>query len=254
MPLSKLDQSVLSFPRRVDARIKLISLVFAVIICVSTPPDRFIAFGGYFAYLLLLAIVVRPSARTLLGPVFVVLPFVMLCAVFIPFLHQDASGGGYNLGIGRLSVSRSGLLLFWNVLVKALFGVCSMVLFVDSTPFPDVLRALDGLRFPRLTVMLAGFVHRYAFVIAEEALRMKRAMDSRGYRGRWLWQAAVVGRMIGTLFLRSYERGERVYLAMLARGFDGRMPFSGQASVRAIDYGFLLTVAVVFLGLRVAAP
>jgi cobalt/nickel transport system permease protein len=101
--------------------------------------------------------------------------------------------------------------------------------------------------------MLAGFVYRYVFVLTDEVLRMKRARDSRGYQGRWLWQAAVVGRMIGTLFLRSYERGERVYLAMLARGFEGRMPFSEHARLRAADYGFLFVAVTVFLGIRIIA-
>ena len=238
----------------VDARIKLLCLVFVLITCVTTPPDRLGAFAGYFGVVLFLLVLARTPLRTVLGPVCAILPFVVLCAVFIPFLHEDAAGGGYNLGMGGLSVSRSGLLIFWNVLSKAVFGVLCIVLFVHSTPFPVVLRALEELRMPRLCVVLTGFLYRYLFVLADEALRMKRARDSRGYSGRWLWQAGVMGRMLGTLFLRSYERGERIYLAMSARGFEGRMPSSGHEPLRAADYAFLAGAVVVFLALRILAP
>ena len=252
-PLRTQAVPVSSFLGRVDPRIKFICLVFAVVVCVTTPPDRFAAFAGYFAALVLLMIVARPPIKAFFGPVFVIMPFVLLCAAFVPFVHPDASGGGYSLGIGRLWVSRSGLLLLWNVAAKAIFGVLCIALLVHSTSFPELLRGLDALRFPRLGVMLAGFVYRYVFVLTDEVLRMKRARDSRGYQGRWLWQAAVVGRMIGTLFLRSYERGERVYLAMLARGFEGRMALSEHARLRPIDYGFLFVVVTVFLGIRITA-
>ena len=252
-PLQTQAVPAASFLGRVDARIKLVCLVFVVVVCVTTPPDRFAAFAGYFAALVLLMIIARLPFKAVLGPVFVIMPFVLLCAAFVPFVHPDASGGGYSLGIGSLWVSRSGLLLLWNVAAKAVFGVLCIALLVHSTSFPELLRALESLRFPRLGVMLAGFVYRYVFVLADEALRMKRARDSRGYQGRWLWQTAVVGRMIGTLFLRSYERGERVYLAMLARGFQGQMPLSEHARLRAADYGSLFAVVAVFLGIRMIA-
>jgi cobalt/nickel transport system permease protein len=53
---------------------------------------------------------------------------------------------------------------------------------------------------------------------------MKRARDSRCFGGRWFWQSKVIGHMVGMLFLRSFHRGERVYLAMLSRGYDGTIP------------------------------
>jgi cobalt/nickel transport system permease protein len=74
---------------------------------------------------------------------------------------------------------------------------------------------------PRVMVMLLSFMYRYIFVLTDEAMRLKRARDSRNFGGSNWWQIKTVGRMISTLFLRSYERGERVYVAMLARGYDG---------------------------------
>ena len=69
--------------------------------------------------------------------------------------------------------------------------------------------------------MLLSFMYRYIFILTDEVLRMKQARDSRSFGGKWRWQIKTVGNMVGTLFLRSYERGERVYAAMAARGFNG---------------------------------
>jgi len=72
--------------------------------------------------------------------------------------------------------------------------------------------------------MLTSFMYRYSFILIDEMYRMKRARDSRCFGGRWFWQSKIIGHMIGTLFLRSFHRGERVYLAMLSRGYHGTMP------------------------------
>ena len=87
-----------------------------------------------------------------------------------------------------------------------------------------MLRALEALRVPRLFVLIAAFMYRYLFVIVEEVGRMRAALSSRGYRPRHALQAAAIGRMSSALFLRTYARGERVYLAMQARGYRGQMP------------------------------
>lgn len=72
--------------------------------------------------------------------------------------------------------------------------------------------------------MLLSFMYRYLFVVIDEVTSMKQARDSRNFGGgKKLWQIRTVGNMIGTLFLRSYERGERTYSAMVARGFDGQI-------------------------------
>jgi cobalt/nickel transport system permease protein len=238
---------------RLDARVKLMAAGIVLVICVSTPPDRFGVFAAYFGLvagaLMVTGVSWRGAARRLVVP----LPFIILCAVFIPFLHADTMPGGYSLGVGGLRVSRSGLLVFWNVTAKACFGILCVTALTESTAFPDLLRGLEQLRFPKLGILILSFAHRYLSVLRDEAVRMKRALDSRCYRGRWLVQAGVIGRLLGTLFLRSYERGERVYMAMVARGFDGGMPDSGNARLRKGDYVFLAGTAAVFLALRMGA-
>ena len=236
-----------------DARIKLAALAVALITCVSTPPDRFFAFAGYFALLAAGMVLARISPRTAGRRLLMILPFVAMASVFIPFLDPNAASGGYSLGLGGLRVTRSGLLVLWNIVAKSCLGVLFTTLLIETTPFPDLLQALERLRFPRLAILLTSFAYRYGFVLAEEARRMKRARDARCYGGRWLWQAGVIGRMIGTLFLRGYERGERVYIAMVSRGFDGRVRLGEASALNRTDYLFLAGTSVLFLALRAGA-
>jgi cobalt/nickel transport system permease protein len=132
-----------------------------------------------------------------------------------------------------LRLSRAGLTVLANVAAKASIAVLAMTLLIASTHPADLLKAMHRLKVPAVLVMLVGMTWRYLFVLVEEAHLMKRAADARGSSGRWLWQAGGVGRMVGTLFLRSYERGERIHAAMLARGFDG----TGIVSTHSMRFG-----------------
>jgi cobalt/nickel transport system permease protein len=124
----------------------------------------------------------------------------------------------------------SGLWAAWNILAKATLGLMATIVVASTTPMADLLRGLERLHLPRALTSIAGFMIRYLDVISAEAQRMRVARDSRGYDPRWLWQAKAFGASAGALFIRSYERGERVYLAMLSRGYVGTLPDMGGGS------------------------
>jgi cobalt/nickel transport system permease protein len=100
-------------------------------------------------------------------------------------------------------------------------------------------------------VLIAGFVYRYLFVVVDEVQRMRAALAARAYRPRSALQAAAVGRVATALFLRTHARGERVYLAMLSRGYAGSVPALDTLSFRASDVVFVAAIAVVVLPIRV---
>jgi cobalt/nickel transport system permease protein len=139
------------------------------------------------------------------------------------------------------------------VSAKATIGTVSAVLLAATATFPGVLRALESLRTPRLLVLTASFMFRYVFVIADEARRMRTALSARGYHPRHLLASGALGRMVGALFLRSYARGERVYLAMLARGFTGSVPHLAPLSFGRRDLVFVGAVALVLVPVRVVS-
>jgi cobalt/nickel transport system permease protein len=175
------------------------------------------------------------------------LPLVVFVAAFLPFVRP----GGPTYSLGPVDVSQEGLTAFLGVAAKATIGTVSAVLLGATTTFPDVLRALERLRTPRLLTLIAAFMYRYLFVVVDEVQRMRSALVSRGYRPRHVLRAGAVGRVAAALFLRAHARGERVYLAMLARGFKGAIPDSAPLALRRADAVFMAALGLVLVPSRI---
>jgi cobalt/nickel transport system permease protein len=207
-----------SVVHRLPAEVKILAAFLGVVCVVVTPREAFPVFGGY----LLLLAAVWAAARIPPGWIavrsLIEAPFVVL-AVLLPF-----TGGGPTVDVLGLALSAEGLLGAWNILVKGTLGVLTSLTLAATTPLRDLLLGLQRLRAPALVVTIATLMLRYVDVIAAEARRMRLARISRGHDPRFLWQARATATGIGALFIRSYERGERVHLAMLSRGWAGEMP------------------------------
>jgi cobalt/nickel transport system permease protein len=133
-------------------------------------------------------------------------------------------------------VSASGLWAAWNIGAKATIGLTVSIVLTATTPIPDLIRGLGALRVPAVVTSIMTFMVRYAEVIAAEAHRMRIARLARAHNPRWFWQARAIAHSVGTLFVRSYERGERVHLAMLSRGYVGTMPDIGGRTTPVRDW------------------
>ncbi len=232
---------------RLDPRAKIVGLVAVTLVGVSTP---IAAWEVWLACGLVLAAVAaagRVPARVIWVRARVVLPLVILVAAFIPFFR----GGEVVASLGPLDVSREGLEVLGSVAAKATIGTVSAVLLGAITSVPAIIRGLETMRVPRLLTLIAAFMYRYLFVIAEELRRMRSALASRAYRPRTALQAAALGRMASALFLRTFSRGERIYLAMLARGYSGRMPRLDPLRLARADAVFVGLILLTLLPLRV---
>lgn len=197
---------------------KVAALLVFVLAVVATPARQFWAFGLFAVLVAAVLVVAEIPARFFFRRITVEIPFVLF-AVFLPFL-----GGGPRIDVLGLSLSQEGLWGAWTILAKATLGVSASVILVATTEIPDVLRGLDRLKVPKVFTAIAGFMVRYVDLILAELGRMRTAMAARGHAPRWLWQAGPVATAAGALFIRSFERGERVHQAMLARGYAGVMP------------------------------
>jgi len=247
------DIAALDSPvHRIDARAKIVGFCAIILVSVSTSPQAFAAFGGYLTVVLATLVFARVPLGYVLKRSLVVAPFALMVAMFMPFVSHGNADSSLVVWHG-IRISREGLMALWNVAIKAYVGVVSLVTLSATTPFPKLLQGLEQLHTPKLVTLLVSFLYRYLFVLLDEALRMKRAAVSRGYRGRWLWHSGTIGHLVGTLFLRSYERGERVYLAMAARGFTGKPLGFGAARLRLPDYAFLTAALTSALLLRLLA-
>ena len=233
-----------------DARAKIIVFLSLILVGVSTRPSSFLLFSLLALALISIALLARLPLTHLAKKIVVILPFLFLVTLSIPFMKKDTLGGGYSLGLGGLSVSQSGLWILWTAIIKSCLGVFSMILLSSTTAFPQLIKGMERLGTPKIFTVLTSFMYRYSFILVDEIHRMKRARDSRCFGGKWFWHSKVIGHMVGWLFLRSFRRGERVYLAMLSRGFQGTMP---ETTAGKIGWGEILFLSIVplFLFLRI---
>lgn len=192
-----------------------VAFVFAVAV---TPREEVWAFAVHAAVAIVVAALAGVRARFVVARLAVILPFLAF-ALFIPFI-----GTGERIEVLGLSLSREGLWGTWNVLAKAGLGATVSILLAATTEIPRLLTGMSRLRVPSALTMIASFMVRYLELLAGEVRRLRIAMAARGYAPRWLWQARPVATSAGALFIRSYERGERVHAAMLSRGYTGVMP------------------------------
>ncbi|MFI5493868.1 cobalt ECF transporter T component CbiQ [Actinoplanes sp. NPDC051859] len=203
---------------RLAPQVKILAMLLFTLVVVATPREEFAAFGGYALLLAAVAVAARVPALWLTKRATIELPFVLL-AVALPF-----AGHGEHVEWLGLSLSVDGLYGAWNIFAKGTLGVLASLLLAASTTMRDLILGLDRLRCPAVFTQIATFMLRYLDVLADDARRMRIARLSRGYDPRFLWQVKAFAVSVGSLFLRAYERGERVYLAMVSRGYDGRMP------------------------------
>ncbi len=207
-----------SVVHRAPAHLKVLALLGFMLVVVATPREWYPAYGGCLALLLLVIGLSRVPVTYLLKRLVVEVPFVVF-AVLVPFVSH-----GPHTEVFGVTVSEPGLVAAWGLLAKGTLGVLAALTLAATTGVPDLLRGLQRLRLPDLLVQIMGFMIRYLGVVTGEMGRMLVAMRSRGCDPRSPRHWPALARALGALFIRSYERGERVHLAMLSRGYDGRPP------------------------------
>ena len=204
-----------SVVHRLPAHAKLVALLGFVVTVVLTPRTAFAAYAVYLA----LVLVAQRRSRVPFGyyakRMVVEVPFVGF-ALLMPFVAT-----GPRVEVGPLRLSEGGLLAAWALLAKGTLGVMASLVLATTTEPRHVVAGLERLRLPHQLVQIMGFMVRYLDVVTDELRRMRTARESRGFTARDPRHWPVVARSAGALFIRSFERGERVHLAMISRGYDG---------------------------------
>jgi cobalt/nickel transport system permease protein len=226
--------------------VKLAACLLFVIAVVATPREAIWAFAGHAALLAAAAAAGRLPPGFVARRLVIEIPF-LLFAVALPFL-----GRGERVDVLWFSLSREGLWGAWNIVAKATLGAGASIILAGTTQVPELLRGFQRLHLPKVFVSIMGFMVRYLDVVIGELHRMRIALRSRGYAPRWVGEARALGATAGTLFIRSYERGERVYLAMLSRGYSGTIPDTRAAGAPALQWVGVAAVAAASGGLAAA--
>lgn len=250
------EESAIESPiRALNPKTKFITIVAVVFLIVSTPADAFAAFALFLALSFILIIISRVPVTVFLRRALIAVPFIVVALAAVPFVSEGTQATSFSLGIGSSAVSVTGFLLVFNVLCKSTLSIIFITLLISTTPFRDLVSGLRELKVPSFIADTLSFMYQYIFIIMDETQRVAFARDARLYGNRWIWQAPVIGHMIGSIFVRSYERGERIFLAMKARGYDSSVSRARTGSLAAADYIFGLIViasaaAVRLVGVR----
>ena len=242
-----------SFIHRLDPRTKFITALLFILALVLTPPNSWPVFALYFALIATLILFSKVPIGHVFKRSLVIMPFVLMIAIFIPFFKEGEVAGSYNIWLWQLTVTYNGLQVLANIVIKAWLSILSLIWLTSTTKLTNLLHGLEQLRMPRVMVMILSFMYRYLFVLVDETMRMKQARDSRNFGGGRLWQIRTIGNMIGTLFIRSYERGERIYAAMVARGFDGQTRTLDHLDFRKADAYFGISLSLVLISTSVVS-
>lgn len=239
---------------RLDPRVKVVMMVAFILSNALLPDGAWAAFGLMWILLLLANAASHLGVDFTLRRSLIALPF-LLVAISAIFAPTGAPLAEWRLFGLKLIPTDTGLIRFGSILLRTWLSVQAGILLVAVTPFPDVIHAFEHLRVPRTLTTIIAFLYRYLFVLADEALRLLRARDSRSAAvpgqksGRSVfWRAQITGHMAGQLFLRSYERSDRIYNAMLARGYTGHMRTLRAHIIRRCDWLMLsLTLLALIL-------
>lgn len=243
-----------SFIHRRDGRIKIIVTVAFAFGLTLIPEGHWLVFALMAALALLFVVASRLPVGFFVRRVGLALPFVLAA---LPLIFTRPGDVFFTAPLVGWTGSSEGIIAVGSILLKSGLAVLMAAVLVGTTQPTALLRALERLHVPRLLSSTIMLMYRYLFVIADEGQRMMRARDSRSasISGRQsgrssTWRAGILGRMVGSLFLRSYERSERVHAAMASRGYDGAFrTVRADAPLDTGDWATLLAVAAALTGI-----
>jgi cobalt/nickel transport system permease protein len=220
-----------------DPRAKIVTTLVLVLAVVLTPPLRPLEFGLLAAVLLATAVIARLPLGALLGRASLVLPVAATIALFAPIARH---GGSLSVGGVAGAYAGGGWVAAWAILSKAWLSALTAVLLSATTPFPRLIRGFEALRVPDVFITLFSFLSRYVGTFRDQIRSLRTALDSRAPAMPRLRRWRLYGNLAGNLFVRAYDRGERIHSAMLSRGFTGALPAAEVLRLRASDAIVLL--------------
>ncbi len=216
-----------SFLHSLDPRVKFIIAIIIILNIITTGNNDYISFLIYFFIIIILILISNVPLGYIFSRSLVIIPFVLLISIFNIFFRED------------------GIIIFYNIAIRTFLSILSMILLSSTTDFVSLLKGLERMKIPDIFIQMLSFMFRYLFVIMDEMLKLKMARDTRYFGGRIINQIKVFGNIIGVLFIRSYERAERIYNSMLARGFNGEIITMNELRFSKRDYiSLILSISV----------
>ena len=235
-----------------DPRVKVVVTVAFILSNAILADGSWLAFGLAWFLLLLVNDLANLGLGFSLKRSVIALPFALVAvsAIFSPLGDPLAV---WDLGFITLVPTDAGLIRFASIMFRSWLSVQAAILLVATTQFPDLIHALEHLRLPRTLTTIIAFLFRYLFVLTNEVFRILRAREARSARlpgvrggGNLAWRIKTTGSMAGQLFTRSYERSDRIYQAMISRGYTGHIRTLNPHQIKSQDW-WILGVSIALL-------
>ncbi|MBI4595338.1 MAG: cobalt ECF transporter T component CbiQ [Candidatus Tectomicrobia bacterium] len=228
-----------TFIHRLDPRVKLVVTSIFTITVVSFPKYEVSGLIPYFLFPVLLFVLGDIPLRFILKKILTVSPFAFFLGIFNPIIDTHVIYILYGIPIS------GGWISLLSIILKFFLTISAALLLIATTSFPGICSGLRRLGLPDIFVSQLLFLYRYIFVLMEETMKMVRARDMRSF-GKNGSGIKIFVNLIGVLFIRTVERSERIYQAMLSRGFKGKVESSKIYRISGTDIVFTMLALAVF--------
>jgi cobalt/nickel transport system permease protein len=228
---------------RLDPRAKVLTTLVFLVCVVSFGKYDFLPLLPFAVFPLVMASEGNLPFGFLARKVLIVSPFALTIGMFNPLID-----GAVVAQLGALGIS-GGWISFASILLRFALTTIAALVLIGTTSFTGVCMAIERMGAPDVFATQLLLLYRYIFVLGEEAMRMSRARALRSFGGRGMG-LRVYGQMLGSLLLRTYDRAQRVYLAMLCRGFDGHVRVRARLHFAWRDGVFVVGWSALFVFFR----
>lgn len=229
--------------QRVDPRAKVVATLVFLVCVVSFDKYSVLPLLPFVLFPIVLASEGDVPLGFLARRLLIAAPFAVVIGMFNPLIDRAVLGT-----IGSVPVI-AGWVSFGSILLRFLLTTAAALVLIATTGMNGVCNAIERLGAPDVFATQLLFLYRYIFVLAEEALTMSRARSLRSFGNRGMGMG-VYTQLLGHLLLRTYARAQRVYQAMLCRGFDGRVRTGARTRFTLGDWSFMVGWSAVFIAFR----
>lgn len=235
---------------RLEGRIKLISALVIIIFCVFS--NQLIVPIILEIYLLILMYIGDLDFKQSFKRVALLLPFGGFIIVFQPFIHPGNII--WTSPISWIHITDAGL--NWAIILIARLFVCltAIVLLSSTSPMQEIVQSFRKLGFPKDFAMILSIMVRFLFIFVDELEAIRRAQKSRNFNIHnknlpYKWRLRQVGYTVAMMFLKAYEKGEKVYLSMASRCFSDKSElYNSKTSLERNEYIYIgSTIAIIII-------
>jgi cobalt/nickel transport system permease protein len=232
-----------TFVHRLDPRIKILVSFTFILFVVSFPKYELSGLMPFFIYPVFLLTAGDIPLKAIAKKALFISPFAIFVGIFNPLFDTDVITTIFGIPVS------GGWISFISIIVKFILTVSTALLLIAVTSFPGICEALERLKLPGIFVVQLLFLYRYLFVLLEETLKILRAREAKSF-GKKGKEIKTFIRIISVLLLRSVARAERIYQAMLSRGFRGEIRVLRTHRLRLQDVFFAAFSVIIFYVFR----